>query len=138
MYEDTSTTTAKNHYGYFIAKYTFVKTSTNSTEWEALKTSIEGDGLAVNCGTAIKATYTSAYNTDTEAEDTTYIIGAPAVYNVSLNEYYSIITGEGFTWEKPSSDISYIGKDLMKNIGKYAFITINTSRSIINDAYEGY
>lgn len=138
LYEDTTTTNVKNHYGYFIAKYTFVKTSENSDEWDALKTSIEGAGLTVNCNTSIEAEYTSAYSTSTESEDTTYIIGAPAVYNVSLNEYYNIITGEGFTWEKPSSDTNYIGSDLMSNIGKYAFITINTSRSIINDAYEGY
>jgi hypothetical protein len=138
LYEDTTTNQIKNHYGYFIAKYTFVKTSDNDTKWDALKKSIEGTGLTVDCSTSIKATYNSAYNTETEAEDTTYVIGAPAVYNVSLNEYYNIITGEGFTWEKPSSDISYVGNDLMANIGKYAFITINTSRSIINDAYEGY
>lgn len=79
---------------------------------------------------------------DVSEEDVTYIIGAPATYNVSLSEYYSIISGEYFKWSNMphtfSIDEGDFGSDLKETLGKSAFITINTSRATINDSYEGY
>lgn len=79
-------------------------------------------------------------------DDVTYLIGAPAMYNVSLEEYYEIISGDFFKWSKsPYSSYEYsatatdiFGKDLKTVIGNSAFIAINTSRGTINDSYEGY
>lgn len=79
---------------------------------------------------------------DGTEEDVTYIIGAPATYNVSLDEYYSIIAGEYFQWKDSTFDSydkqSNFGKSLKEYLGKCAFIAINTSRATINDSYEGY
>lgn len=87
-----------------------------------------------------EVTADSAY--DVADADVTYIIGAPATYNVSLSEYYSIIAGEYFKWSnKPHSfdtDNGDFGGDMKETLGKSAFITINTSRATINDSYEGY
>ena len=81
---------------------------------------------------------------DEDMRDITYVIGAPATYNVSLEEYYQIITGEYFEWEKETvstkvgTSDDHLGASLKEVIGKSAFITINTSRSTINDSYEGF
>lgn len=76
-----------------------------------------------------------------DTRDITYIIGAPATYNVSLEEYYQIITGEFFKWNDTPVALSGdtgLGSNLKNVIGNSAFITINTSRSTINDSYEGF
>ena len=86
-----------------------------------------------------------------DKRDITYVIGAPATYNVSLEEYYQIVTGEYFEWSRnsvsttepnlpPNSDVKHdhLGGNLKDVIGRSAFITLNTSRSTINDSYEGF
>jgi hypothetical protein len=80
--------------------------------------------------------------------NTTYILGAPATFNVSLSEYYEIISEQYFTWSNTIDEEYYkaetaaeqdkFGKDLKDTLSQSAFIAINTSRSIINDMYEGY
>lgn len=88
--------------------------------------------------------YAPEYDNNDDTRDITYIIGAPATYNVSLEEYYQIITGEFFKWQKTPNTFkddestSELGGDLKKAIGNAAFITINTSRATINESYEGY
>ena len=79
------------------------------------------------------------------ANDTTYVIGAPAMFNVSLSEYYQIISGEYFEWANtPASFIQTpgsadaFGTDLKYSLQHAAFVAINTSRSIITDTYEGF
>lgn len=81
-------------------------------------------------------------------DDITYLIGAPAMYNVSLEEYYEIISGDLFSGDNKWSSKSYadfdknstssLGSDLKSAIKNAAFITINTSRGTINDSYEGF
>lgn len=78
-------------------------------------------------------------------DDVTYLIGSPATFHISLNDYYKIITGEGLKWEKtPYTFTQPTGADksnvfgYLDAIGHSAFITINTSRSIINNNFEGY
>lgn len=86
--------------------------------------------------------HVEAYKVATEfapstTNDVTYVVGAPAIFNVSLTEYYQIVSGEFFTWEnKP--DIANFGKDIASTLAHSAFVTINTSRATINDSYEGY
>lgn len=70
-------------------------------------------------------------------DDTTYVIGAPAAFNVSLSEYYQIITGEFFKWSSSVGDMKTFGTDMATAMASAAFIAINTSRSVINDSYEG-
>lgn len=87
--------------------------------------------------------------------NTTYILGAPATFNVSLSEYYEIISEQYFTWNDAVDDEYYkaadttetfsdeeesykFGDNLKDTLSRSAFIAINTSRSIINDMYEGY
>ena len=76
---------------------------------------------------------------DNDSEDITYIIGAPATFNVSLTEYYQILAGEYFQWSNSVNDFeTKFGSDMKDTLSKAAFITINTSRSTLNDAYEGF
>lgn len=74
---------------------------------------------------------------DLDKENLTYLIGAPAVFNVSLSEYYQIISGEYFTWNNTVSNLSNFGNNLKDSISSAALIAINTSRSIINSSHEG-
>ena len=97
------------------------------------------------------------------SEDVTYLIGSPVTFQISLNEYYKIITGESLKWSRrpytfnqPEIEDGIIKNDynvkensndttgspslfgLYDAIGHSAFILINTSRSIINNNFEGY
>lgn len=77
-------------------------------------------------------------NKNNTEKDVTYIIGAPATFNVSLTEYYQILAGEYFQWSNNVNDFNTdFGSDMKDTLSKAAFITINTSRSILNDSYEG-
>ena len=95
---------------------------------------------------------------DNFADDITYVVGSPVTYQISLQDYYKIVTGESLKWSrKPyifKDDDSEMttnegddGDNTLKSqakfgffdaIGHSAFITINTSRSIINNNFEGY
>lgn len=80
---------------------------------------------------------------DAENSDITYVIGAPATFNVSLSEYYQIVSGEYFKWSNSPNnfgkdDSLRFGKNMKETLGSAAFIAINTSRNIINDSYEGF
>ena len=95
-------------------------------------------------------------NTDKFSKDVTYLIGAPATFQVSLKEYYDIITGEYINWSRRPYDFSnsktsvkhYESKNdkvgsearfgLLEAIGHSAFVVINTSRTSVNENFEGY
>lgn len=84
------------------------------------------------------------------SNDITYLIGSPVSFQISLDEYYNLITGELLKWSNKPFSFEAIKKD--KDIvtdspdkfGRFealkhsAFISINKSRSIVNDRYEGY
>lgn len=89
------------------------------------------------------------------SDDVTYIIGSPTTFHISLNEYYKIITGENLTWSRQpytfDGESNTIGEryetdtkksesqfGLFDAIGHSAFLVINTSRSIINNNFEGF
>lgn len=100
---------------------------------------------AISLG-ALNEVYTkaNAFNAGERDSDITYIIGAPATYNVSLDEYYTIVAGEYFKWSdtpnnfKSSDATDSFGGEMKSALSNAAFITINTSRAIVNDSYEGY
>lgn len=82
-----------------------------------------------------------------QAKDVTYLIGTPASYQVGVDEYYSIISGEAFDWS--SKPATFTGAEATetgapegefgwyKNLGNSAFILLNTNRGIVNDKFEG-
>lgn len=90
-----------------------------------------------------------------QTSDVTYLIGAPVSYNISLNQYYRLLTGEIFEkitedgdilmgWSNESNfdfegDTNKIDQGVYKfeNLRNAAFIAINTSRTVVNDNYEG-
>lgn len=92
-------------------------------------------------------------DTNKFSKDVTYLVGAPATFQVSLKEYYDIITGEYINWSRRPYNFSddefsvqnvrvyetsndKVGSEsrfgLLEAIGHSAFITINTSRTCIN------
>lgn len=107
-----------------------------------------------------KAHFTKKHNEETDVDDiyskdVTYLLGNPATFQVSLSEYYKIISGEAFKWsnepysfkEVPSQEARKSGsviEDGDKIFGIYeaikhsAFIMLNTIRSTINDKFEGF
>ena len=88
------------------------------------------------------------------SKDVTYLLGAPATFQVSLKEYYKILTGEFIKWSRrpytmtdEKQTVYETTKDkkgsescfgLIEALGHSAFITINTSRSTVNESFEGY
>lgn len=94
------------------------------------------------------------------SKDVTYVIGSPVTYQISLNEYYKVITGEALTWSRKPYKFtdSNNGDDTVSEtdetdegvattpvqfgifnaIGHAAFIVINTGRTINNNNFEGY
>ena len=92
-------------------------------------------------------------------KEITYIVGSPVTYQVSLNEYYRILTGETLKWENEpfvfgglntsinAQDDENKKSDTEANSGKFghfdaigraAFIVLNTARTIINNKFEGF
>lgn len=93
------------------------------------------------------------------AKDVTYVIGSPVTYQISLSDYYKVITGESLKWSrKPyrftnseegddsvpeGDDDEGVSKTpvqfgIFNAIGHAAFIVINTGRTINNNNFEGY
>ena len=93
-------------------------------------------------------------NTSKFSKDVTYLVGAPATFHISLKDYYNIITGDFINWSRrpygftdssrmvyeSSTDIN--GSEsrfgLIEALGHSAFIAINTSRTSVNENFEGY
>ena len=80
---------------------------------------------------------------DSFSDEVTYVIGSPATFHISLNDYYKIITGEALKWKKTPYDFATSSTSdnafgLYSAIGHSAFIVINSSRSIINNNFEGF
>lgn len=106
-------------------------------------------GKTIQGGTSesITATFTEAFSLAddfTDGEEITYVVGSPVTYQVSLSDYYKIITGELLEWQKTPYDFSNNCDDDTKKFGHFdalghaAFIVLNTSRSIINSNFEGF
>lgn len=79
--------------------------------------------------------------------DVTYILGSPVSYQISLSEYYQLISGELFAWENSAYNFESIDKAESTDDKKFgmfealkhsAMIVVNPSRTIINDSFEGY
>ena len=78
-------------------------------------------------------------------DDVTYVLGSPVAYQISLSEYYQLISGELFAWENTPYKFETLNGDItddekfgMFNALKHsAMIAINPSRTIINDGFEG-
>lgn len=90
------------------------------------------------------------------SDEVTYIVGSPVTYHISLADYYKVITGETVKWSRrPYSFTNENGEKIIKEnsddlvgtegtfgnfdaLGHSAFIVINTSRTIINNNFEGF
>lgn len=90
------------------------------------------------------------------SDEVTYIVGSPVTYHISLADYYKIITGETVKWSRrPYKFTDENGEVVIKEnsddlvgtegtfgnfdaLGHSAFIVINTSRTIINNNFEGF
>lgn len=137
-YKDEIVVKLFNTEGYLhTKKKTTDKDGNNTIEKEAITftSSDNVEELAFTSHTAFEVKNTL----DADSKDVTYIIGAPATFNVSLTEYYQILAGEYFQWSNSVNDFkTKFGSDMKDTLSKAAFITINTSRSTLNDAYEGF
>lgn len=78
---------------------------------------------------------------ETIENNITYVLGEPTSFQVSLDEYYKILTDVLFTennsinggWSNEPGKIS-----TWEDLNKAAFIVINKSRSVINESLEGF
>ena len=81
-------------------------------------------------------------DTITETEkNVTFVVGEPTTYQMSLSEYYSLLTDVLFKNDnnKNSGWSSTPGAvDTWENLKNAAFIVVNKSRSIINESLEGF
>lgn len=121
----------------------------DKTEFEALTdytivSNIEDEGaLELNPAYVVGDYYSKPEGDSvTDYSDITYLIGAPATFQISLNEYYQLLSGELFAWSNERYDFG--NEDSAKKFGLYdalkhsAFIALNPSRTIVNDGFEGY
>lgn len=74
-------------------------------------------------------------------DSATYLIGEPVQFNISLEQYYRFLNNQSldgsgdFSWaDEISPDVSTELKDL----GNFAFLTLNVGKTVTNDGYEGY
>jgi hypothetical protein len=90
---------------------------------------------------------------NTYEKDVTFVIGSPVTYQVSLSEYYEILTNTkwseipyDFTGKLTNTAATHPDSEEDASISKFAhfdalghaaFIVLNTSRSIINEEQEG-
>lgn len=142
-----------------INKYITTSTPTNAPTLENVDIKVTGHSgvntlsLVYVDSHEIATTYSGQRGNDSTEEnfsdDVTYLIGSPATFQISLADYYKIITGETLKWEdEPYQFTNPHGEQqdeekkklfgYLESIGHAAFITINTSRSIINNNFEGY
>ena len=114
------------------------------------------DATAATTTEGDDTTNTAEEDTTEFTKDVTYLIGAPATFQISLKEYYSIITGDYINWSRrpyyfgdnttdkkyyestTDKDGSVANFGLIEALGHSAFIAINTSRTSINENFEGY
>lgn len=90
---------------------------------------------------------------DVYAKDVTHLVGAPVSFQLSLSTFASLVAGEVFTWSNGKLDfsLSNLRTELKKSpatetscFGLYealkssAFIVLNTSRTTVNDRFEGF
>lgn len=136
-------------------QYTFVEDAGNGGKFEM----IEAYEIAASYDGQTKEQYeNNVYDTSKFAKDITYVVGAPTTFQISLDQYYRIITGDNFKWSRRPYDMKKYGEDEERNypkeganipgtnnefgiydaISHSAFIVINTSRSIVNDSFEGF
>lgn len=80
-------------------------------------------------------------------DDVTYVVGAPASFQISLSEYYQLISGELFDWSNEPYKFEDITQAQVTDEDKFgmfkalkhsAFIVANPSRTIVNDSFEGF
>ena len=147
---------------YVKIKYSDVSLETiRDKSFEGLSETIDSLKFSLVKSNEIAESYDGQINSqissenDSFSDDVTYIIGSPVTYQVSLNDYYKILTGELLKWSrKPYSfndELSTVSEgdedddtEISTNtfgkfdaIGHSAFIVLNTSRSIINNNFEG-
>ena len=99
------------------------------------------EAIALGDEVAAYTKQTSGSFSPKDDKDVTYLLGAPATYTVSLSEYYNILANDLFTWDKSNNTFGSdgnFGGDIVQNLGKAAFIVINTSRGTINSSFEGH
>lgn len=166
IYTATPLYSGTTHYGYFIATATYKMTADvintlfnrdkEDPDYQDMKNFSkvvfkyeEDEFISTVYNSAFEMEDEDLSNLNPSNKDVTYLIGAPATYNISLNDYYTIIAGEYFQWSSENNtfaDVSLednpearpLGADLKKVAANAAFIAINASRTTINDQYEGY
>ena len=79
-----------------------------------------------------------SFTLDKTDEQITYVIGAPTSHNISLKEYYQIISGDEFEWADYTTTSSQTENSVLDAIKNSAFIIINTARTTINSSFEGF
>lgn len=79
--------------------------------------------------------------TDLTKPDCTYVVGAPKMYDLTYDQYQSVVDGSGFSdtnsvWSASSCPVN----DLVSPaaFGKSGFIVVNKIQSTINNRWEGH
>lgn len=65
-----------------------------------------------------------------------YVLGSPVHYELTADQYQSVVDGSGFTWSSVASAVSSI--NTVASFGGAGVIVLNKAQSTINDQYEGY
>ena len=147
--------------------YRFFGNTANIKFYDAYEIAVSYDGQSEAQLGKLADVYTTPTDTNIEnyvsdtnkySKDVTYLLGAPATFQVSLKDYYNIITGEFINWSRrpyyfgtetgDNEKLAYesdkdktgskVNFGLIEALGHSAFIAINTSRTTVNENFEGY
>lgn len=80
------------------------------------------------------------------AKSVSYVVGAPATFQLSLAEFAAVVSGEVVNWSDEPCKFGPIpaeGADerlfgLYEAVKNCAFLVLNTARSTVNDKFEGF
>jgi hypothetical protein len=80
-------------------------------------------------------------STDLTRANSTFVLGAPKFFDLTLAQYQGVIDGSGFTntnstWSASSSDVNSITG--VADFGKAGLIIVNKIQSTINNRFEGH
>lgn len=85
-------------------------------------------GVATADGTSTSSTFAITSGS--------YILGTPYHFELTQDEYTSVIDGSGFTWSATPGQLSSFNS--VNSFGGAAVIVLNKAQTTINDQFEGY
>ena len=121
---------------YSVAKYAALSATVNAASVLPAKKTAVYDSFTVTPDTS----FTNAYSATSDSTSTTYLLGKPKFFELTLQQYLSVLDGTAFAktsgWGTSTTLLSSITS--IDDFGKAGLIVLNTSQTTTNTKAEGY